>query len=62
MKYEVVVRTNCPAPMHDQFVRTVQASDVTHAQELVLQELKRTYPSCGDDAMWEVVSVSSIHD
>lgn len=62
MKYEVVIRTHCPAPLHEQFVRTVSASDVTHAQELVLHELKQQYPTCDDDHMWEVVSVRSLHD
>jgi hypothetical protein len=59
MFYQVVLRTNCPAPLHDQLTRIVEAMDVSHAQDMVLQQLAQEYPSCAESHMWEIVSVSS---
>ena len=62
MKYQVQVRTSCAAPHHEELIRVVYAQDILHAEEIVLRDLRLAYPECEECHMWEIVSVSSMHE
>lgn len=62
MKYQVQVRTMCEAPQQHDVIRAVYAQDIFHAEEVVLQDLILEYPDCDQSHMWEIVSVSSMHE
>ena len=62
MKYQVQVRTSCAAPHQHELIKVVYAQDIFHAEEVVLSDLRLAYPECDDLIMWEIVSVSSMHE
>lgn len=57
MKYRVIVRSNCPSPLHEDLVCEVTANNRMEAVYQAQKHWHTIYPECDWDSMFEVVSV-----